>query len=210
MAEYLTFKDKYAESEGQSFWVKTFKNAFMYKFSDGKIKLCVWDGEAGEFGEVSEDYSTENVKYLKGGNRCFRIALDNNLKLFDDNMSNYNCGVGQNSTKKHISFGNPFVYKIGSDNYLVCELKPFSTSVNIDNINKCCVEMFGDAINRTYYEYYWNFVDGSVDTTYEKYVLEESLMLNYKEPFKVLYWANGCRIDKYKEEDSSYVVDRYF
>lgn len=215
MSSYITFGEKYRNNgKNNAFWVKTFKNAFTYSYEGGYIKLMAWDGETGEFYDASEEYDKYDVKCLRDGTKCYRINMDNNLKLVDDKLQPYTVNVDGMGVK-YVSYSNPFVIRIGTDNYLVYKIQAevSSDKKKSDNIKKvldCCINMFGDAINRVDAEYYWNDYRDSIDTTYERYSKVSSLELKYSNPFKILYEPHGCRVDKYKKEDSSYIADRYF
>lgn len=213
MSGYITVKDKYeGEGKNQSFWVKTFRNAFTYSVIGDYVELMIWNAEDGEFSKVDDDYETESMKYLKDGTKCYRIAPDNNAKMWDETIN------GQKSLaieSKLYSYDNPALIKIGFDFYLVKRFK-LANRTDKDKSKFCktlveyCVFMLGDANDRNVAEYYWNFDDDAIDTSYERYSIVNSLVDIHSLPFVLSYQSHGCRIDKYKEEDSSYVVDRYF
>lgn len=217
MYGYMSVKDKYeGEAIGKSFWLNTFKNAFTYTVDGTFLKLVIWDGQNGEFGNIDINESLKNVtiKNLNDGSECFRITLDNNANMYKRDKDSYvmikpSMALGSNLLVKN----NPLVIRIGSDNYIVYKLniKDVKNPEKLkDDFVRCCVEMFGDANDRNEFEYYWNFEDGITDTYYERYTKSSSLIIRYSNEFKIAYEPHGCRVDKYKEEDASYVVDRYF
>lgn len=209
MAEHLSVSQKYVENgSGISFWLETFHNAFTYKITGEQksdLVLCVWDGN--EFGEVNHLEFGGHKKVF--GNAVYaRISLDNNAKIMNEKLNLYSTKIDYEINR---SVGNPALRRIGNDNYILIYMENFNLyKINVNNLIDTCINCFGDACDKNPSQYFWNYEDLRIDTTYERYSVNPKYLKREKPSFKILYEAEGCRVDKYKEEDSSYVVDRYF